>query len=180
MSQFAAKDEKKDLKSVEIKLDIKAERVILLSEVDISKEDLREIHRNGTVCNFDALVQSDSNIVGVLEKFDVLILDIRSPENLKWYRLMRSAIEHRDDVNVVYLHQRGVPVTTKDHIKQNFAADYIVKELPKRGDYEGKADFFFKLLSDHIPLQRNWFAVAKNWLSCVLSCVSNEDEKQKN
>lgn len=175
MSQFA-RDEKRD-----VKIDVKQpEKVVLLTETDISKENLREIHRNATVCQFDAEIQFDSNILALLEKFDVLIVDVRTEKDLRWYRLMRSAIEQRNDINVVYLHEKGVPIANRDHLKQNFAVDYIVKELPKRDDYSDKADFFFKLLSDHIPLKRNWYSVLKNSLKCILSCVTDNNEEKNN
>jgi hypothetical protein len=175
MSQFAPKLDAKHDEKAPLK---REEKVVILSEKNISKEDLRELHRNSTVCSFDAEIQFDSNINNLLEKFDVLIIDVRLKKDLHWYQLMRSAIEKRDDVNVVYLHQKGVPITTRDHLKNNLAVDYIVKELPQKGDYLDKADFFFKLLSDHIPLQRNWFAVLKNLCSCVISCVKDDDEEK--
>lgn len=175
MSQFAARIDQKDEK-LPLK---KEEKVVILTEKDICKEDLRELHRNATVCAFDAEIQFDSNINNLLEKFDVLIIDVRIKKDLHWYQLMRSAVEKREDVNIVYLHQKGVPITTRDHLKQNLAVDYIVKELPQKGDYLDKADFFFKLLSDHIPLQRNYFAVAKSLFSCLFSCVNDDDEQKK-
>lgn len=183
MSQFANRSlaDQKDVK-LDVKLDVKQpdQKIILLAEVDVCKEDLRELYKNTSVCLFDAEVQFDSNILTILERFDLLLIDIRKDKDLRWYRLMRSAIEKKEEVNVVYLHQRGVPITTKEHLRENLSADYIVKELPKKDDYNGKADFIFKLLSDHIPIQRNWFAVAKNALGCLLSCVASAEEKQKN
>lgn len=180
MSQFAPKaDVKLDVKAdvkADVKLDVKtAEKIVLLAEVDVSKDDLKELHKNATVCSFDADVQSDSNIVDLLGRFDCLIVDIRKPKDLKWYQLMRSAIEKDQNVNVVYLHQKGVPITTRDHIKEHLSADYIVKTLPKKEEYNGKNDYWFRLLSDHIPIKRNWFAVVKSVLSCV--CSSEEDSE---
>ena len=176
MSQFAPR--------ADVKLDVKAEvkaapeKLVLLAEVDVGKDDLRELHKNAAVCLFDADVQSDSNLVDLLARFDCVIIDVRKPKDMKWYQLMRSSIEKDQTVNVVYLHQKGVPITTRDHLKEHFAADYIVKTLPRRDEYNGKADYWFRLLSDHIPIKRNWYAVLKSMMSCV--CGDDEDEKKGN
>jgi hypothetical protein len=181
MSQFAAKDFKLDLKDVKELKEVKevkpTEKTIILTEVDVSKEDLRELYKNCSVLNFDAEVQSDSNLLDLLVKFDCIIIDIRSPKDLKWFQLMRSSVENDQAINVVYLHQKGVPITTRDHLQKHLAVDYIVKVLPKKDEYNGKADFLFRLLSDHIPIKRNWFAVVKSVFSCILG---SEDEQKKN
>ena len=186
LSYVRKTDNKSDEKSAEIKTaDIKLEnkseskKIILLTEVDVDKVDLRELHRNSSVCNFDGDVQFDNNILTIIEQFDVLLIDIRDKKNLKWYALMRSAIEHRDDINVVYLHKKGVPIVQRDHIIKYLAADIIIKELPKKDEYNSKSDFFFKLLSEHIPVARNWYSIFVNLFS-YLCCSSDQPEQKKN
>ena len=124
---------------------VKNSKLIILTEKQVSKEEMKCLYAFSPDVAILNEFTMDKKIDELMKNYDILLVDLKDPEKLKYYSLNLNYIS--EEVNVIYLRANGNSMSIDD-IKKYSKADYCRKFLPTT--CADKSDYLKQLLADHM------------------------------